>query len=1044
MNKTLSALGILIVMLNPFVLPVSAIMADEIPLSYATTQNLEKVATDVTVVEDTSNIEVNNSEVVETISTQTEQSVINMPLQSTELETTLPNTDNSFEINDIQLNQTYIYPFDNKVTIQFTKLPELSGNLMIREVMLTNDEIKLSGAVSEVAYEITSNMVNGTFEYNLTLPNTSNLQNAEVKYVEDMTSIANPTEITGESATQEIITIRGLDHFTVFFVVNPNPAGNGNASNNSCATATIGGSVVCYATIQAAINAAAIDIANLPHTINIGAGTFVENLVINDDLQLKNLTINGTGIGTTVIQGTIRVNGGVNTVDQKLQNFTLRGSVGQLRGLNLAFQVWGLTIDNVRFENWSNFALSLDNNALIKGLRVEDSVFINNNTSVKVSTTTKVSRDNPVSIDPILGAIFAPGTYSTGFVFIRNILDGGTHGIYVAGEENFIPSFGNPSFDGVGIYNSTFQNIKYPTYMEVGTNVSIWYNTFTSNEYGIVFGKYYKNGSSLNNLNVFSNTFNANGTTKNFFSIQATEQSISESGPTEGVGNLFLNSNTFNGALESALDFGSIENSGFTKAIQSYILNNPPINPTTNFAFNLNAFTGNTLDILYNIPTFNLDAMSTLSWSGGDEIYATDLVEARLVHDCTNSPFLHGLCDNNNLATFLNDFDQSIGSIKYTESVIIDLVPTVTISTTPGDSTTVQAITMTANILGGNAPVNIISWDNGNFAACTGTSSTVVTPALAGSYTCKVTVEDANGDQATAIKTVVVNPVAVTTDLNPTVIMFGLLPSSNSAGSVFGLANTNFNIRASLNNLGNPNYGYTFGGICSGTVSNSSSNIFDSNTLNLSGGNYVCTVSVTDTDGDIALASVPVIITAGGVGAPGPTITPNPVNGNVNSNTDTNTDGDVLGAEDAQTCTTTENVSGFVFSDTSIVNNRKDNAEDGIEGVELTIFVINDKNQEVEVVKVKTNSIGYWETNLCAGMYFIRINNQDLPDNTYTGGSDTFGFTVINQEDKSNVNFAVYSSITAGFNWWLILLIILLILLAGGGYAAYTTRKRNE
>jgi len=152
----------------------------------------------------------------------------------------------------------------------------------------------------------------------------------------------------------------------------------------------------------------------------------------------------------------------------------------------------------------------------------------------------------------------------------------------------------------------------------------------------------------------------------------------------------------------------------------------------------------------------------------------------------------------------------------------------------------------------------------------------------------------------------------------------------------------------------------------------------------------------------------------------------------------------VLGANDAQTCTTFENVSGYVFKDTIIVNNRKDNLEVGLDNIGLTIFTFDEDGREVVITKVTTNRIGFWEANLCAGTYNIRINTDDLPENTVTGGSDTFSFNVLASQDKSDVNFAIYDVNNAGFNWWILLLILLIILLGAGGYVAYNSRKREE
>ncbi|MBN1332083.1 hypothetical protein JW978_04375 [Candidatus Dojkabacteria bacterium] len=85
-----------------------------------------------------------------------------------------------------------------------------------------------------------------------------------------------------------------------------------------------------------------------------------------------------------------------------------------------------------------------------------------------------------------------------------------------------------------------------------------------------------------------------------------------------------------------------------------------------------------------------------------------------------------------------------------------NFAPTVGISATPGTSTTEQAITLTANPAGGNNPVTVTNW-NCNFTVANPTALSVTTPAAPGTYTCVVTVQDVDGDTATAIKSVTVN-----------------------------------------------------------------------------------------------------------------------------------------------------------------------------------------------------------------------------------------------------------------------------------------------
>ena len=145
------------------------------------------------------------------------------------------------DIGPVELNVTYKAPQNDKVTVTFTKLPEKAGNLTIKEIKLTVEEQLSLGALSDTAYDITSDdMENGTFEYNLTLPypdkdndGKAETKNGEVKagdlqvlYTEgegikkeELKNAAedeNVDKITKK--TDKVIELKGLDHFTIFIV----------------------------------------------------------------------------------------------------------------------------------------------------------------------------------------------------------------------------------------------------------------------------------------------------------------------------------------------------------------------------------------------------------------------------------------------------------------------------------------------------------------------------------------------------------------------------------------------------------------------------------------------------------------------------------------------------------------------------------------------------------------------------------------------------------------------------------------------------------
>ena len=123
---------------------------------------------------------------------------------------TEPNT-----YGDLKIGTTYHAPFNGDLSVTFTTLPSNPGTVTFNKVTLTEDQIKESKAVSADAYEITSNMADGTFTYTLTLPNPSKKTDVSVQYSEDGISFDPTTNIVFEPSK---ITISNLNHFTIFVV----------------------------------------------------------------------------------------------------------------------------------------------------------------------------------------------------------------------------------------------------------------------------------------------------------------------------------------------------------------------------------------------------------------------------------------------------------------------------------------------------------------------------------------------------------------------------------------------------------------------------------------------------------------------------------------------------------------------------------------------------------------------------------------------------------------------------------------------------------
>lgn len=150
----------------------------------------------------------------------------------------------------------YTSPQNNKVTVKFNKLPENKGKLTIKEIVLTDEQMAETNALSKTAYDISSDMENGTFEYTLTLP-TTKTDNVEVKASEDGQTFVT---LGGVSAQTDTLTITGLNHFTIFVTT---ATGGGSISSD-----TTGGS---YTTLTGPV---------LPEgaTADIGVGTIILNV----------------------------------------------------------------------------------------------------------------------------------------------------------------------------------------------------------------------------------------------------------------------------------------------------------------------------------------------------------------------------------------------------------------------------------------------------------------------------------------------------------------------------------------------------------------------------------------------------------------------------------------------------------------------------------------------------------------------------------------------------------------------------------------------
>lgn len=125
---------------------------------------------------------------------------------------------------NVMVGVTYSAPQDSKVSVTFKTLPLESGKLTIKELKLNAEQQTDIGAFSDTAYDITSDMADGTFVYDLTLPipEAAKDKTIEIKSGETVDEVVTNAEIVDEpkEIKSETITVTGLNHFTVFVLVN--------------------------------------------------------------------------------------------------------------------------------------------------------------------------------------------------------------------------------------------------------------------------------------------------------------------------------------------------------------------------------------------------------------------------------------------------------------------------------------------------------------------------------------------------------------------------------------------------------------------------------------------------------------------------------------------------------------------------------------------------------------------------------------------------------------------------------------------------------
>jgi len=121
--------------------------------------------------------------------------------------------------------QTYTFPLNDKVQITFTQLPEESSPLAIGQIELSDELAERYG--TDVAFDITTDMENGEFEFDLSLPKPEGVEGDEVEVIyadseEDLADESKVSKVETERDGDEdegVVRVKGVEHLTVFVVV---------------------------------------------------------------------------------------------------------------------------------------------------------------------------------------------------------------------------------------------------------------------------------------------------------------------------------------------------------------------------------------------------------------------------------------------------------------------------------------------------------------------------------------------------------------------------------------------------------------------------------------------------------------------------------------------------------------------------------------------------------------------------------------------------------------------------------------------------------
>ncbi len=388
-------------------------------------------------------------------------------IQTSETSATLvPTSEWTFE--KVELNKEYE---SRGVKLTFTKLPENSGNIKIEEITLTPEQIKQTGSLSDKAYDITSDMADGSFTYNLTLPvpESAKDKNVDVKFAEDISEINSAQTVDNTIInTATSVSVSALDHFTIFVVTTPVQDPGGACIDVTGATSTD----KCFNTIKAAINAA---IAG--DTINVAAGTYFENININKSVVLE-------GIGDTIIKPDVPSQPiiTISTSGVSIKNIDIVGTDSNSHGIYVQGSGHNTILTNVSSTHNGGNGIEVSISGTLNDIKLNNCNLSYNNIGFRTGTSSGIK--GLTLTDVIADYNQTAGLYFNGPITGLN-LKGGSYS-YNKGSSD-------PT-NGVGIYATQFNNF------DTSNQLSITLEDFSAdnNTRGVILNKTYGPFSILN------------------------------------------------------------------------------------------------------------------------------------------------------------------------------------------------------------------------------------------------------------------------------------------------------------------------------------------------------------------------------------------------------------------------------------------------------------------------------------------------------------------------------------------------------------------